>query len=489
MAKIVIIGGGVAGLTAGIYARMNGFEAVIYEKHTIPGGNLTGWNRGGYHIDNCVHWLTGTNPVTEHYRIWTDTGALGDVDIHQADVLYTFEKNGVSLSLSRDVSRLHRDMLTLSPRDMKQIDSFIKALNAAKTIIGVSAKRNDRKCSAPELLTSLPILMRYHQMTTHELSLRFHHPVIRGFIRCLFPKDFGAMGLLVALATFCSDNGGIPAGGSLAMAQRMAQRFRALGGELHCGRSVTQIRTHGIRAVSVVLDDDSVVPADEVILTVDPKIAFGSMLDSSYMPESLKKLYDDPSVSRFSSFHCAFACDLPALPFRGDRIIEIPSDLPEELRYRYLILREYSHEGKFAPEGKSLLQTMYYCSQEECRHIIGLKKNAGSYRRYKDNIAQSVLDTITIHFPELRDHLRCIDTWTPATYRRYTGADVGSYMGFVFPPKLNPMFMSGKIRGLDNVQLATQWQQAPGGLPVAAKAGRDAIKEIVKRNKLPRCNH
>ena len=483
MSKIVIVGGGVAGLTAGIYARMNGYEAVIYEKHNIPGGNLTGWSRGLYHIDNCVHWLTGTNPVTHEHRIWTDTGALGGVDIIRQDALYTFEQNGKTLSLSRDVNRLHRDMLTLSPQDMKQIDSFIKAINAAKTLLGISAKNNDKICSSPELIASLPILMKYHQLTTHELSLRFHHPVIRGFIRCLFPRYFGALGLLVALATFCSDNGGVPAGGSLQMARRMAERFRSLGGELHGGRSVREVQIYGNRAVSVRLDDGCIVPADEVILAVDPKIAFGSMLDDIYMPEWLKKLYDDPEVRRFSSFHCAYACDMPQLPFHGDRIIEIPSELPEPMRYRYLILRGYSHEPDFAPEGKSLLQTMHYLSEEQCRHFISLKEDPGAYHRHKENIERGIAEMIAIHFPELKGKLRCIDTWSPATYRRFTGADVGSYMGFVFPPKRNPMFMNGRIKGLVNVQLATQWQQAPGGLPVAAKAGEAAIKAINKRHK------
>ena len=60
MSKILIIGGGVSGLSAGIYAQLQGYEAIICERHNIAGGNLTGWDRGGYHIDNCVHWLTGT---------------------------------------------------------------------------------------------------------------------------------------------------------------------------------------------------------------------------------------------------------------------------------------------------------------------------------------------------------------------------------------------------------------------------------------------
>ena len=33
MAEIIIIGGGVAGLSAGIYAQLNGHKATIYEKH------------------------------------------------------------------------------------------------------------------------------------------------------------------------------------------------------------------------------------------------------------------------------------------------------------------------------------------------------------------------------------------------------------------------------------------------------------------------
>ena len=36
--KIVIIGGGVAGLSAGIYASVNGFDAEIIEMHSITGG-------------------------------------------------------------------------------------------------------------------------------------------------------------------------------------------------------------------------------------------------------------------------------------------------------------------------------------------------------------------------------------------------------------------------------------------------------------------
>ena len=40
--KVVIIGGGIAGLSAGVYALLAGFDAVIYEKNAIPGGECIG---------------------------------------------------------------------------------------------------------------------------------------------------------------------------------------------------------------------------------------------------------------------------------------------------------------------------------------------------------------------------------------------------------------------------------------------------------------
>lgn len=52
MKKTVIIGGGIAGLTAGIYLQKAGIQTEIYEKNKVPGGMCMGWRREGYFIDN-----------------------------------------------------------------------------------------------------------------------------------------------------------------------------------------------------------------------------------------------------------------------------------------------------------------------------------------------------------------------------------------------------------------------------------------------------
>jgi len=74
--SVIVVGAGIAGLSAGCYAAMNGYHTRIYEMHTSPGGLCTAWKRGGYTIDGCIHWLVGSKPGTRMYAVWEALGAV-----------------------------------------------------------------------------------------------------------------------------------------------------------------------------------------------------------------------------------------------------------------------------------------------------------------------------------------------------------------------------------------------------------------------------
>jgi phytoene dehydrogenase-like protein len=93
--NIAIVGAGIAGLTAGIYALQSGFDVTIYESHTIPGGASTSWKRKGYLSEGGMHWLTGSSPDIPLNRLWREVGAIDDsVAVHYRDVFLTFEYEG-----------------------------------------------------------------------------------------------------------------------------------------------------------------------------------------------------------------------------------------------------------------------------------------------------------------------------------------------------------------------------------------------------------
>ena len=70
--KIIIIGSGITGLSAGIYSAMNGFDTEIIEMHNVAGGQCTAWERKKYRFDYCLHWLVGTSKGAFH-EIWKET--------------------------------------------------------------------------------------------------------------------------------------------------------------------------------------------------------------------------------------------------------------------------------------------------------------------------------------------------------------------------------------------------------------------------------
>src|SRR5665647_1844373 len=59
--SIIIIGARFAGLAAGIYGRMNGYNTRIFEMHNKPGGLCASWKRNGYTFDGCIHSVSYTH--------------------------------------------------------------------------------------------------------------------------------------------------------------------------------------------------------------------------------------------------------------------------------------------------------------------------------------------------------------------------------------------------------------------------------------------
>jgi len=89
--KLIIIGAGIAGLSAGCYARMNGYDVEIFEKHTLPGGMCTSWKRKGFTFDYCIHNLSGTAPGSDLRQVWDELGSLEDTGIIDQDVFVRVE--------------------------------------------------------------------------------------------------------------------------------------------------------------------------------------------------------------------------------------------------------------------------------------------------------------------------------------------------------------------------------------------------------------
>lgn len=114
--KIVIVGAGISGLSAGIHALQKSFDVEIYESHHLVGGQCTGWQRKGYSIDGCIHWFTGTKKGTPLYTLWETCGALSEhtqITHHECIASYIDENRRV-YHLYSDIQKMEAELLRIS---------------------------------------------------------------------------------------------------------------------------------------------------------------------------------------------------------------------------------------------------------------------------------------------------------------------------------------------------------------------------------------
>lgn len=472
--QVVIVGGGVAGLCAGIFAARAGLSTAIYEGHTAVGGNLTGWVREGHTIDNCIHWLTGTREGNDLNRLWQSVGILdGRTSVHRRAYFYESEWEGERLGLSGCPYETANRMLALSPADEREIDRFIRTVLALEPIVA-GGTWNEKA----EILSRIPDLIYYKRMTLSQLAQKFHHPLLQRCMTDYLTGEFSALALLFAYAAYASGNGSIPAGGSIAAGERLARTCRLSGCEIHTGTSVQRILTAHGRATGILLSDGRRVAADYVIAACDPTVTFTRLLPHALFPARLERRINDPRTPVFSAVQIAFSCDREALPAFGTRIIDA-----EELggvSNGRLPLREYSDEEGFAPQEKTVLQAYLFQRESEANEWIRCSSDPARYRAQKEEIAGRVLRVILRAFPTLDGHAKLLDVWTPATYHRYFGARAGAFLSNAMTPAASLRACPSRIPHLKGCSLATQWLSSPGGLPTAAKAGKRAAEDAVR---------
>ncbi|HEY4663265.1 MAG TPA: FAD/NAD(P)-binding protein, partial [Candidatus Humimicrobiaceae bacterium] len=99
MKKMLIIGAGVAGLSTGCYAQMNGYDSEIYEMHSTPGGVCTSWKRGDYLFDHCLHWVLGSNKGSSIYPVFEELGVAQNVKFYFTERFRKIELKGKILTV------------------------------------------------------------------------------------------------------------------------------------------------------------------------------------------------------------------------------------------------------------------------------------------------------------------------------------------------------------------------------------------------------
>ncbi|MEI7990541.1 MAG: NAD(P)/FAD-dependent oxidoreductase, partial [Chloroflexota bacterium] len=486
-------GAGIAGLSAGCYAQMNGYQTRIYELHTLPGGLCTAWKRKGYTFDGCIHWLVGSKEGSGMNRLWKELGAIDGRKIYDAEVFTRVEdKNGKAFIVYTNIDRLERHILELAPMDKEVIAEFSNAVRRMARMSDVLPAPGvlPNLIDAVKLVLSAPgalgDLRKYGSISIQEYSKKFSDPFLReSFLAFFDMPDFPMAAVMITLAWLHNHDAGYPSGGSLAFAEAIEKRYLNLGGEIHYKRRIEKILVENGRAAGVRLEDGTEECADYVISAADGHATLYDMLEGKFLTDGLRKTYESqPIFDPIVQVSLGIDMDLSEQPEVVNFELDKPVSAGGQTHHR-LAIRNFRFDPTMAPPGKSTVLCILPANYEYWKNLAD---DSERYEAEKKQAAIMVIDELSKRIPALAEHVEVIDVATPLTYERYTANWKGAMEGFMITTQNFAASMSGKaipktLPGLQNFYMAGQWTEPGGGLPPAASSARAVVQMICKQDK------
>jgi phytoene dehydrogenase-like protein len=482
--KIVIIGGGIAGLSAGIYAKLNGFDAEIIEMHSITGGQCTAWDRIGYRFDYCLHWLVGTRkgPFND---IWRETNVLtDDVEIIDHEVhTKIFADDGREFIIYTDLNRWEEYLCKFAPEDTKKIKMMCNDMRKSSFLQPVSDPPGLRKIrntftSVFGMMPVMFLLLKYGRKSSDEYfrKLGFTNESLKYFLNSIFGyRDFSALAFIMMFAWFNQKNAGYLIGGSLPMATRMTNRYLDLGGRLKTRSKVTKIIVEKNTAKGVILSDGSEIKADYIISAADGHSTIYNMLEGKYLNKKISNAYENwdlftPIVQVSFGINKKIESEIPVESW----IIKDQAIGRTKTNNGYSIMN-YCFDRTMAPEGKSAIVIRYDSPWELWKDL-----DVDEYKHEKEQIEKDAKAIMEKRYPGISAFIEVCDIATPLTDVNYTGVWKGSYEGFMPSSKNLMNSLNLAIPGLKKFYMVGQWLFPGGGLPPAGQSGKWAIQYICK---------
>ena len=490
--RVVVIGAGLSGLAAGIFARQNGYQALVLEHSAQPGGVSATWKRQGYTIDGGVHFYMGClrpGPTRELFR------SLGVWQEEKYRPLETYARfldpaRGRSLDLTVDLERFAAQAKSISPADGKFLETF---LAGARAFSGLDLAATLAR--PPELTSAWDSLKAFWSMrsTLRYFSGRFARPmteVVRGlkdpwlrqvFLNIFLPRVPYFFVLMLA-GLLADRNLAVRMDGSAGFNKALEKRLSDLGGQVRYRSRVTKILIQGGRATGVGLADGTEVLADHVVSAADGHSTLYELLGAEHVPPRLAAIHKrldlfDPIVL----VNIGVAAELKGLP--ENLILKSPHP-PQAgfLLNDWWFVRVFGPERGCAPGGKTLVQVMADSVWAPWRK---LREDEAAYRAEKENLADQVVQALACLHPDLPGLVEMVDVASPHTWWRYTLNREGAYEGFAISARSFRTKVPRTLPGLDNLVLAGQWTVPGGGAIPSLLSGRHAAMLIRHREGLP----
>ncbi len=440
--RVVVVGAGIGGLTAGALLAKRGYEVVIYDQAIVPGGCASTFKRRGFTFDVGATQVAGLEPGGIHHRIFSE------LEIDLPATTYCDPACAVFLPGETEPIRVWRDRVKWQEERQRQFPGSEPFWNLLARLFQaswqfqsrdpvlpprnlwdfwqlLSAVRPDTLITVPFTLMTVGDALKLYGLagdkrlkTFLDMQLKLYSQVDADNTALLYAAT--------ALAVSQAPQGLFHLEGSMqVLSDRLVAGLEKYGGKLYMRQSVEEIysengKVTGVRVCNQKTGETYTEAADEIVANVTVqnliKLSNPSFSSGQSYQQRIEKL---PEASG------AFVVYL------GVKQEAIPSECPPHLQFLYdydgvigennsLFVSVSKPDDGRAPQGQATIIASSFTD-------VGMwwKGTKEDYNSLKQQYTQEAIAHLGTYFNLTPDTIIHQETATPRTFARYTAREQG----------------------------------------------------------------
>lgn len=525
----IVVGGGIAGLTAAAYLARDKQKVLLIEKNDKCGGLISSFEVNGFRFESGARALENTGVVFP---------MLEDLNIQ-----LEFVDSPVSIGVADDIMTI-KDLTSLDeygeflkrnyPDSMNEVDGLIKVIRKImkhmEVLYGIENPafkdlKNDREFLFKKLLPWLPKFIltmgkinRLNMPVEEFLEERISNPSLRDIITQHFFKHTPTFFALSYFSLYLDYY--YPIGGVGQLPKALEMKFREWNGELLLNTSVNAVNP---QQKTIADDRGNTYQYNQMIWAADLKHLY-TIVEDSNMPnkhiERFNRKKQDILSKRGSDsvFSLYLQVDEPVATFgkvaqghffytpskkglgtvHTDQLDEILTNWDQLSKEKimawledFTALNTYEvsipvmKDPNAAPEGKTGIILSFLAEYD----LFVKVRDSGWYDQFVAVLEEKMIATLDQSiYPGLKDKIIDKFSFTPLSYARRVGSSEGAIVGWSFR---EPVPAAHKIQSTDKSTLTAlpdvyqcgQWAFSPAGVPTAILTGKLAADRVVKQRK------
>jgi diapolycopene oxygenase len=490
--KVIIIGGGLGGMSAAIRLAVDNYDVIILEKGERLGGKLNKRGGKGFIFDTGPSILT--MPWVLEKLFQNANRNLSDyLTIKRIEPQWkTFFEDGTTIHLTSDLPELIKELETVSKEDACELFHYLHYCSKMyeysltsgykKSVSGIQDLR--AMLSVKELLSLEPmktmnqgtkkffknkkIQQLFNFLSMYSGSSPFHAPAV---LSQLVHIQLG-LGIY-----YCE-------GGMHKIAEAMSKLLHEQQVDIHLNTKVNRIVTTNSQVQGVELENGRIFEADIVVSNLEAIPTYKTLLKDFSLAVQVNKEQEKfpPTVSGLAlllgvkksfptlTHHNFFFSKSPEREFQQIFEEKVPADDPTI----YVGISSKSDSTQ-APEGKENLFVL--------THVPPLKEGE-SWAEKKNEYRKIILNKLErMGVAKLNEHIEYEHMITPNDFQQLYGANGGSLYGVVADRKKNGGFkIPNKSTIIQNLYFVGGSTHPGGGIPMVTLSGQFTADLILEQD-------